>query len=209
MPVIAGLGIGITFVILFSVVLLPYQGQTKQVEALVETKPADGLGTAIQFIDPISYAKETGKSAVVVEVASESVSVKRGSSASIEVIAKHIGGANADQSINVKVLPPIGYTLYPPSVGKSTTPEERFEAAKRGTTLQGGFDLATFMTVQAPSEKAVSKDSQQAFTVMISIPNDLPDELADIFIPINIQATDSHGNAVPGQGTGIDVVVSE
>jgi hypothetical protein len=179
-------------------------------QASTQEPPMESGGSiSLQVIEPESFVQQTGKSAAVSQVASEQVSIKRGSSANIEVMAKHVGGANAAESINVKVLPPIGYTLYPPSVAKSTTPEERFEAARMGTVIPGSVDLAKFVTIVGPNEKAVSKASEQAFSVLISIPKDLPKELKEIFIPINIEATDSDGNVVPGQSTGIMVVVSE
>ncbi len=185
------------------------QAQTRQEEAVEE--PPVGVTTGPIYYEPRSYVIETGKSAVVVEVASENISLKRGSSVNIEVIARHIGGANADQSVNVKVLPPIGYTVYPPSAAKLSTPEERFEAAKTGTPIQGGIDLATFMTVEAPSEKAISKASQQVYSVIINVPIDLPDEFVGdaIFIPVNIEATDINGSSLPGQGAGLTVIVNE
>ncbi|MGH9878391.1 MAG: hypothetical protein ACRD5H_12210 [Nitrososphaerales archaeon] len=191
-------------------VLFSYQGEAKQVEAVVQNQPSDqGDGIGLQFSEPEEYVNETGKSAVKVEVASEAVSIKRGSSANIEVVAKHLGGANADQSITVKVLPPIGYTLYPPSVGKSTTPEQRYEATRSGTVLAGGIDLGKFMSIVGADQKAVAKNSQQVYSVMISVPKDLPDELlGEIFIPINIEAIDVNGNEVPGLGTGITIEVS-
>jgi len=179
-------------------------------QAVTQETPIESGGSiSLQVIEPESFVQQTGISAVLSQVASEQVSIKRGSSANIEVQVKHIGGANAAESINVKVLPLIGYTLYPPSLAKSTTPEERFEAARTGTAIPGSFDLGKFVTIVGPNEKAVSKANEQAFNVLISIPEDLPDELKEIFIPINIEATDSDGNAVPGQSTGIMVVVSE
>lgn len=200
---VAGL-VATTFV--FVATIRPQQSA----QAIVQEPPAEGGdGLAMLVIEPESFVQETGKSAVKSYVASEQISVKRGSSAVIEVMAKHIGGANADQSINVKVLPPVGYKLYPPSVAKSTTPEQRAEAAGEHTILQGGIDLGLFVSVNEPDGKAILKSDEKAFDVLISVPGDLPDELlGEIYIPLNIDATDSSGNAIPGEGTGIIVVVS-
>lgn len=182
----------------------------QSVQAVIQEPPTEDVDSiSFQVPEPESFVQQTGKSAVVSQVASDRISIKRGGLANVEVLAKHIGGANAAESINVKVLPPIGYTLYPPSVAKSTTPEERFEAARTGTTIPGSFDLGKFVTIVGPNEKAVSRASEQAFTIMISIPKDLPEELEEIFIPVNIEATDGNGNTVPGQSTGVTVVVGE
>ncbi len=196
--------------IIASVAFLSYRGPTEQAEAVVQAPPSDQSdGITLQANEPEAYVRETGKSAVRAEVASEQVSVQRGSSATIDVVAKHLGGANADQSVIVKVLPPVGYVYYPPSVAKSTTSEQRYEAARSGTILAGGIDLEKFVTIVGANQKAVEKGSQQVYNVMISVPKDLHDEaLGEIFIPINIQATDGNGNDVPGMGTGIMVVVS-
>lgn len=193
----------------FFVFVAPTRPMQSAQAVVQEPSAAREHSISFQVTEPESFVQQTGKSAVILQVATEQVSIKRGSSANVEVLARHIGGPNADQSINVKVLPPIGYTLYPPSVAKSTTPEERFEASRTGTAISGSFDLGKFVTIVGPSEKAVSKASEQAFNLMISIPKDLPDELGEIYIPINVEPTDSNGNVVPGQSTGITIVVSE
>lgn len=197
--------------IISSVGLLSPQGQTGQAEAVVQAPPAADKTDqiAFQIADPRSYVEQTGKSAIVAEIVSEKVSAQRGGSANIQVFAKHLAGANGDQSINVKVLPPTGYILYPPSVAASTTPEQRVEAARTGSLIPGSIDLSDFMAIAGASEKAVAKSAQQTFDIVISVPKDLPDELLgqEIYIPINISATDSDGIDIPGEGTGVMVVV--
>lgn len=203
--ILAGAGFLLATLFVFVAPMRPLQ----PAQAVVQASANEEVIAQFPNTSPEDYVSETGKSAVKATMASEKVTAKRGTAVAIEVLANHLGGANADQTVNVKVLPPIGYTLYPPSVAKSTTPEERFEAALAGTPLPGGIDLGALVTVQGPSEKAVSKASQQAYTIMINLPKDLPDELDEIFIPINVKAMDSSGNEVPAKGTGVTVVVSQ
>lgn len=205
--VVAALAVGL----ITSLAVLAYQGPVNQAEAVDEaTDDTPGVTAGPLFVHPGDYATETGKSTAMTEVALEEISLKRGESANIQVLVKHLGGANADQSINVKVLPPIGYILYPPSVGKSTTAEERGQAAMSGNLIPGTIDLATFVTIPGSSQKAIEKASQQEYSFVISIPKDLPDEFVGeaIFVPINIEPTDMNGRAIPGLGTGITVVVN-
>lgn len=206
LAVVAVAGI-IALLFVFVAPIRPMQTAQAVVE---EPKTEDTANISFQFFEPESYVEQTGKSAVVVQVTSERIPLQRGDSTNIEVLARHLGGENADQSVNVKVLLPTGYTLYPPSVAKSTTPEDRFDAAKAGTILPGGIDLREFMSISGESEKAVAESTEQLFTVTIRVPADLPDELVgeEIYIPINVETTDGSGNAVPGKSTGVMVVVS-
>ena len=206
--VVAAVALAVTTGLVASAFLaFPFGGQ--KVDAANEAN-TDSSFISLEVLEPATYSRDTGRSSVLVDFDGEPVEIKRGSSATVEMVAKHLGGAEADQSVNVRILPPIGYTLYPPSVAESTTAEERFESAKSGRVLAGAIDLGELVTIVGADEKAVEKSGQQTFSVMISIPEDYPDELlGEEFIPINAEATDSNGNPIPAQGTGITIVVTE
>lgn len=187
-------------------------------EAVVQEPLQEEIVAEFRSNNPEKYVSDTGKSAVKISIATTSVSsssavpeklsVKRGESITIQVEGLHLGGSKASQNVNVELLPPVGYILYPPSAAEATTPEQRYEGALKGTPLPGGIDLGSLVTISGPSEKSISKASTTAFDVSISIPKDLSAELDEIFIPINVRATDDSGNDVLAKGTGVTVVVS-
>jgi hypothetical protein len=165
----------------------------------------ESIVTSLRTVD--DYLTETGKSVVKIEWPSEKVSIKKGSEVNLAPMAKHLAGANADQSVTVRVLPPDGYVLYPPSVAESTTSEQRFEAQIAGTPLPGGIDLGTLLRINAPNDKAVSKGDSGAFDISITIPENFPDTVKEFELPIIVEATDGNGNAVPTQASGIMIEV--
>ncbi len=179
-------------------------------QAVVEEPPTEG-NISLRVLEAGSFVQETGKSAVKAEFISKEVSVVRGNTVTVQARVQHVGGENAEPSINVKVLPPIGYVLYPPSLAKSTTPEERIQAAETGRLVAGSIDLGQLVTIVGPSEKAVEKAGEHVFQIQISVPKDFSDEMvgSGFHIPLVVQATDNSGNPIFTDSTGIDVTVTQ
>lgn len=183
---------------------------TIQAQAVVQP-PADEDGQI--HSNPMSaesYVKATGNSAVKAEFPTKMVQLKKGTSTTVNVVIKHIGGANAKPTSDVSVSPPTGYILLPKSVAEKTTPEERLSAATTGKMISGGIDMASLLTIGA-SERSLhlAANTQNSVQVKISLPDNLPDELVGtgFHIPILLNAVDAAGNQIVVENNGIDVEV--
>lgn len=220
-PVVAGLVVGIAFVILFASfgVQLPslyrsvYQG-LYMVQAdgtridITPVMPEEECPNCIvlQFFEADEYVRETGKSAVTARFLTENVTVHRGSYADIPLLLTHIGGTDSERNVAVRVVPPTGYILYPKSVAQATTEEERFEAAKAGTRLNGGIDLAQFVLATDPL--VISVGSEKTINVRFVVPADMPDEVDGTFIPIMLEIQSSADQEVLHENTGIELIIA-
>lgn len=207
--VLAAAGLLIATMFVFVAPIRPLQSA----QAVVQEPPAESGGDSIslQVLEAGSFVQQTGKSAVKAEFASKEVSVARGNTVTVQARIQHVGGANAESAVNVKVLPPVGYILYPPSLAKSTTLEERVQAAETGNLIAGSIDLGQLVTVVGSNQKAIEKAGEQVFQIQISVPKDLSDEMvgSGFHIPLIVQATDNSGNLVFTDSTGIDVTVTQ
>jgi hypothetical protein len=188
-PVIAGLAVGIAFVILFassgdlltsnqSVYRELYMAEddgSKIAINPIAVKKESCECIVMNLMDTETYLRESGRSVVKAEFLSESVNLQRGNYADVPLLVKHLGGDNSERYVTVRVMPPAGYTLYPKSVAETTTEEQGFEAAKSKTILGGGIDMAQFVMPGAPIDIQVG--SQQLVNVRFVVPEDLPDEV--------------------------------
>ncbi|WP_337861510.1 hypothetical protein [Nitrososphaera sp.] len=189
--------------LLFAIFLVAVQFvQTKQVEAFVQPPVSTDEkieGISVRITNAEEHVNQTGKSAVKVELPINEVKVKKGSTATVNVNIKHIGGENGSSYANVKVLPPTGYLLYPPSLAKSTSFEQRQEAMLTGKQVPGSIDLGTLITYAGLNNNsiAIPKGNIQSVVMNISIPNTLPGELVGTGfpVPIILQVTDDRGNS--------------
>lgn len=163
------------------------------------------------------YAEATKKSAIKSEFVTKEVQIQRGTSQSIDVLIKHIGGEEAEQTATVTISAPYGYILLPKSVAESTTFEERVEAARTGKVLTGGIDLGTFVKVdesaasegQSSMTVMLAKNTERMISVQISIPEDLSAELVGtgFHIPVVLEASGTDGKAIVVENNGVDVVI--
>jgi hypothetical protein len=223
MAVIAGMSAGIAFVILFA----SFGGQLASNQSVYRglyMAEADGSKIAITPLkveeescsdcialkswDAESYVRETGKSAVKAEFLIKSVTLQRGSYADVPLLIKHMGGDNSERYVSVRVMPPIGYTLYPKSVAEATTEEERFEAAKAGTMLNGGIDMAQFVVASDPVNIQVG--SQQIVHVRFIVPDNIPVEANGTYVPILLEVTTQSAegqDSVYNENTGIELII--
>ncbi|HXG06457.1 MAG TPA: hypothetical protein VNI77_03930 [Nitrososphaera sp.] len=162
----------------------------------------------VKLWDAESYIQETGRSAVKAEFLTKTITLQRGGYADVPLLIKHMGGDNSDRYVSVRVMPPAGYTYYPKSVAESTTEEERFEAARAGTILNGGIDMAQFVVPSDPV--SIQVGSQQLVNVRFVVPENIPDEATGTFVPVLLEIVTQSGSSpdsVYNENAGIELII--
>jgi hypothetical protein len=210
---IAGLAVGIAFVVVFASVGAGQLASIQSVYRGLYMAEADGSKIAIVPIkakeescsfcinlqtweDAEAYVRETGKSAVEAEFLVKSITLQRGSYADVPLRIKHLGGDNSERYVSVRVMPPEGYIYYPKPVGESTTEEERFEAARTGTILRGAVDMAGFVVPQSEPVN-IQVGSQQIVNVRFVVPDDISEQANGTFVPVLLEIGTQSGTTSP------------
>jgi hypothetical protein len=221
-PAIGGLAAGIVLIILFAsfdsqlfskqeniyrgMYMVEADGKIDITPARVEQGCSNCI--TLQVWDAETYVRETGKSTVKAEFLVQNVTVQRGGYADVPLRLVHVGGSNYEPYVEVRVLPPVGYTLYPKSVAESSTEEERFEAAKAGTMLRGGIDIAQFVL---PTDPVIIKvGSQEIINVRFVVPANIVKEVDGTFVPILLEVTmqsSSSQDSIFNGSTGIELII--
>lgn len=191
-------------------------GPSQDAQAVVQAPPAvaaeEDANTSMKPMTAESYVQETGKSAVKAEFPVKEIQLKRGTSGTVNVHIKHLGGVNAESSVTVKVSPPTGYILLPKSVAETTTPEQRLQAAQTGQIIPGGIDLSSLMTftgLPADRSMSIAANNEQIVQVRISLPADFPAEMVGrgFHIPIIVEAIAGDGSMIVAENNGLDIQV--
>jgi hypothetical protein len=186
---------------------------TPQQASAVQTQPPQiaRLGFDVETVD--SYIAKGGKSIAKLEIPIKQVNLTRGSTAEVDLHLKHIAAsASPFTLVNVKILPPKGYTWYPASLASSTTFEQRVQAAETGKRIPGSVDLGSIVTFSETNPVPIGPGNEHVVKMFITIPKDLPDNIVGqgAFIRVPIEATDDMGHPntvfVQSNGTKFQVV---
>jgi hypothetical protein len=125
---------------------------------------------------PDEFLQEGGKSVIAITPASDVIDAARGSVVKATLTLQHIPGANPLPSVTV-VANGIGNGIIPPSVEKSTTPEERASTlSTTGKPVAGAIELNSLVTF-SPTAVTLKPGESQQIDMYITIPKDWPDEL--------------------------------
>lgn len=125
---------------------------------------------------PDEFLAAGGKSVITVTPSSDIIDGARGSVAKVTFTLKHETGANPLPNVTV-VADGIGNGIIPPSVEKSTTPEERANAlSTTGKPVTGAIELNSLVTF-SPTEVTLKPGESKQVDMYITIPKDWPDEL--------------------------------
>jgi hypothetical protein len=182
-----------------------------QAEGLIE-HPVDNVVTISHKADtPESYLADGGRAAVVMELPTKHVIISKGEDATAPVVLRHLSGSNNPSSfVDVKLSPPNGYIYYSASLAKSTTEEQRMEAAMTGNLITGSIDLGTFVEFDdASANPKIDADATSIVQARFVVPANIPDEMIGqtIQLPIILSAFDDKGDEVFTQNDLLEVEI--
>jgi hypothetical protein len=160
---------------------------------------------------PEAFLANEGRSAVEMLAQTEEVNAKRGEVVDIPVSFEHHAGLNPYSKLTVKHLE-TSALIYPPSVAKATTPEERTTMLANGEIPEGAIIVSSLFTLE-PGTVDLNAGETKSGVMRITLPKDFPDEMVGNFFYISPEF-ELLGQGDPAAGDvelytfGVKVVVS-
>lgn len=194
------------------VTAMVFLATTTTQEAIAQVKQP-GTIQGINFVtqSPEDYITKGGKSAVQVEVPVKQITVKKGTTATVDIILKHMSGNNPYPFVNVSIVTPYHAIYYPPALTASTTPEQRLNAAETGNLIPGSVDLSTLVSYSETGPMKIGASGNHVVKMYVTIPDNIPPDMVGhgghLEIPLKVTDSDGNSNTIVWQNGGIDFTV--
>jgi len=182
-------------------------------EAVAQVKQPDGpIGVNLVTVSsPEEHIANGGKSAVKVEIPVKHVMLKRGTTTTVDITLRHLGGKDPYPLVNVGIISPYHDIYYPPALTASTTSEQRLNAIETGNQIPGSVDLSTLISYSETGPMKIGSNGKYVIKMYITIPNDIPVDMighgGHLEIPLKVTDSDGNSNTVVWQNGGIDFTV--
>lgn len=126
---------------------------------------------------PQQYLDSGGQGVIIISMNTKETDTIRGATVAVPVTVTYKGGINAVPKLTV-VADRISGIVLPPSVAKSSTPEERFALTQEGKSIAGALELNPLVRF-TPNAIMLTPGESKTVSMDVTIPKTWPDEMVN------------------------------